>query len=158
MENSDSLMSMIREDKKISWVSEQLEDSFSQGISMRVKESKSDMEFYRLEPSEITTREKTKREKYETSRPYSEDEKIDLIKKALKRVFLELPVIQIAAINNLSELCGGIDSIEFIVPEEIEENLQEISKENHVINLTKAINEKELLANNYNSFIKELNE
>ena len=158
MEKSDLLMSLIRKDNKISWVADQLEDSFSQGISMRVKDSKFDMEFYQLEPPEITTREKNKREKYETSRPYTEDEKVELIKKALKRVFVELPEIQMSAANRLSELCDGIDSIECKPPEEVDEYIEENAIDDLVIYLTEERNEMELLKNKYNSFIKALGE
>jgi len=68
----------------------------------------------------LSSREKTKREKYETSRPYEEHEKIELVKFALEEVFVTLPTMQMATERALRELGANATAIEFLAPDDEE--------------------------------------
>jgi len=46
------LIDILRTPEGNEWVADQLERTLAQGISMTVKDSKGDPEFYRLEPSD----------------------------------------------------------------------------------------------------------
>lgn len=114
------LLDALRRDERLSWVVEQLNASFAEGISQSAKDSSSQVlaEFYA--PASLSTREKTKREKYETSRPYTDDEKLELTKFALREVFLTLPAMKASTFESLRELGSTASSIEFTVPDEEE--------------------------------------
>ena len=90
----DLLMQVLRESKSNAWAADQLERTLAQGLSMTVKDTKGDVEFYRLEPSGLTAREKKKREAYETTRAYTDEEAVKLIEGAFHTIFVTLPAIQ----------------------------------------------------------------
>jgi hypothetical protein len=48
-----------------------------------------------------STRERTKREKYQTSRPYEEKEKLELVRFAFQEVFVTIPSMQRASARAL---------------------------------------------------------
>jgi hypothetical protein len=114
------LLDAIRKDEQLSWVVEQLNASFAEGISQSAKDASSQALAEFVAPGSLSTREKTKREKYETSRPYTEDEKLELTKFALKEVFLTLPAMKASTFELLRELGSTASSIEFTVPDEEE--------------------------------------
>lgn len=127
-ERVDKLLVMLRERDETSWVADQIVQSFGQGISMNVKEASLDLQFSALEPVGISTREKQKREKYETTRPYSDEEKIELLREALETLFVELPAIQVAGMSGLRELGSKATAIEFVPPDEPEQGRFAYSK------------------------------
>ena len=88
---------------------------------MSVKEASSDAQFSEMEPIGLSSRERQKREKYETTRPYSSDEKIELLRSALRTLFIELPEIQVTAIDLLRSFGAKADHIEFVPPDEPEQ-------------------------------------
>lgn len=114
------LLDAIRKDKGLSWVVDQLNASFAEGISQSAKDATSLALPEFVLPGSLTTREKTKREKYETSRPYTDDEKLELTKFALREVFLTLPAMKASTFESLRELGSTASSIEFTVPDEEE--------------------------------------
>lgn len=131
------LMQLLRESKSNSWVADQLGSTFAQSISMTVKDIGGDAEFYRLVPSDIPAREKKKRETYETTRAFTDEEALDVIKKAFRTVFVDLPAIQGAALRELHAFGIDFDDIEFVAPDEpgredaphtLESSLQDFSE------------------------------
>lgn len=114
----EKLLQLLRETEDSTWVADQLERTFAQGISMPVKDSKDDVEFYRLEPSGLTAREKKKRETYETTRAYTEEESVVLIRDALRSLFMTLPATQSSAIKGLRGLGLDFNEINFVAPDE----------------------------------------
>jgi hypothetical protein len=117
-ENSRSTLDVIRSDENLGWVAAQLVASFSEGIAHSAKDGESVLQRDYMESMGLSPRERTKREKYETTRPYEESEKIDLIKFALGEVFLTLPSMQIATEKYLKELGSKASAIEFRSPDE----------------------------------------
>jgi hypothetical protein len=117
-ETSRAALDVLRSDKKIDWVVEQLIASFSEGIADSAKESSSLAQSQFVDAMGLSTRERTKREKYETSRPYDENEKLELIRFALEEVFVTLPSMQNATAKIIKELGSPASSIEFIAPDE----------------------------------------
>ncbi len=85
---------------------------------MTVKETKSDIEFFHLEPSGLSPREIKKRETYETTRAYTDEESMELIKEAFNALFVTLPSIQASAIKELKILGIDFSNIEFVQPDE----------------------------------------
>ena len=100
-ETSRAALDVLRADEDIAWVATQLIASFTEGISDSATES-----WAVDEPAaqSLTLREKTKRAKYETSRPFDEHEKLSLIRFALREVFVTLPAMQRAAAGALKNL------------------------------------------------------
>lgn len=127
-EKVDKLLVILRERDDTSWVADQIVQSFGQGISMNVKEASLDLQFSALEPVGLSTREKQKREKYETTRPYSDEEKTELLREALETLFVELPAIQVAGMAGLQELGSKATAIEFVPPDEPEQGRFEYTK------------------------------
>ena len=101
----------------MSWVAAQLVDSFTEGIAESAKEL-----YQRAMVAEegITRRDRIKREKYETSRPYGENEKVSLVQYALEQVFVVVPAIQAATSKALSDLGAPSTAIEFLAPDDEE--------------------------------------
>lgn len=114
------LLDAIRADEQLFWVVEQLNASFAEGISQSAKDASSQPLAEFVVPGSLSAREKTKREKYETSRPYTDDEKLELTKFALKEIFLTLPAMKASTFESLHELGSTASSIEFTVPDEEE--------------------------------------
>lgn len=114
------LLDAIRTDEQLFWVVEQLNASFAEGISQSAKDASSQPLAEFVVPGSLSAREKTKREKYETSRPYTDDEKLELTKFALKEIFLTLPAMKASTFESLRELGSTASSIEFTVPDEEE--------------------------------------
>ncbi|WP_422102206.1 hypothetical protein [Vreelandella sp.] len=114
----EKLLELLRETEDSTWVADQLERTLAQGISMPVKESKSDAEFYRLEPIGLSAREKKKRETYETTRAYTEEESVEIIQDALRSLFITLPATQSSAVKTLRDLGTDANEINFVPPDE----------------------------------------
>lgn len=122
MEEVDQILRLMRESDDIRWVAEQIEASFAQGISMSAKEAIVDARFFDLQsPTGLSKIEQRKREKYETTRPYTDLEKKELIVAALKAVFVDLPATQSAGMKGLHEVGADVTSIEFMPPAELEQ-------------------------------------
>jgi hypothetical protein len=120
-ETSKGALDLLRKDDKIDWVLNHLISSFSEGIAQSAKERGNIDQFdFRLPEADITSKERTKREKYETSRPYEEPEKLELITFALHEVFVTLPEIQAATARSLIELGATSARIEFDAPDDEE--------------------------------------
>lgn len=119
-ETSRAALDVLRSDEKIAWVSEQLVASFSEGISHSAKESGGSVQRDFIDSMTLTPREKTKREKYESSRPYDENEKLELVRFALREVFVTPPAMQNAATKTLRDLGSTASTIEFAAPDEEE--------------------------------------
>jgi len=112
------LLSVIGPRERTGWLIDQVKQSFAQGVSMNVKEAAADTAFNSVEPAALTSRERRKREKYETTRPYSESEKLELVRQALDTIFLDLPAMQTAGMEQLRKLGAHADKIEFLAPDE----------------------------------------
>lgn len=143
----DEILPLLQEETSTSWVAEQIKQTFRQGISMNVRESLGDAEFFQLAPSGLSTKDKSKREKYETTRPYSASEKETIIISALETLYIELPAIQLSALNALQEFGLDTSRIEFTPPDEPEQGRDEYSityDEIHSIH--------NLLRDNFNKF------
>jgi hypothetical protein len=119
-ELSRATLDVLRTDEKIYWVSEQLVASFSEGISHSAKDTDGTVQRDFIDVMALTPRERTKREKYEMSRPYDENEKLDLVRFALQEVFVTLPAMQNASAKALRELGSSASMIEFTAPDEEE--------------------------------------
>ena len=114
----DELIELLRESESVSWVADQIEHTLAQGITMTVKDIEYDSEFYRLEPSDLTKRERKKRETYETTRAYTEEEAIELIEEAFEAVFMTLPSVQAHIFKQLTKIDSELSAIEFVSPDE----------------------------------------
>ena len=124
MDAITTVITLLRKDDSTRWVAEQLVASFAQGVSMNVKDALTDARFYSLELVEaanLSSRERQKREKYETTRPYTDQEKLELLQQALERLYVELPAIQVAGQKRLADLGGNAAVIEFVPPDEPEQ-------------------------------------
>jgi hypothetical protein len=148
---ADDLLSLLRNHEATNWVAEQVVQSFAQGVSMNVKDASSDARFSALEPSGLTKREKQKRQKYETTRPYLETEKVELILRALKILFVELPAIQVAGMVDLQQLGSEATVIEFVPPDELEQSRSEYSK-----SAGRVKDERGVLESNFAKFVAQL--
>ena len=122
-ETSRAALDVLRSDENLAWVAEQLIASFSEGIAHSAKESTSVVQREYIDDMALTPREKTKREKYETSRPYDEKEKLELIRFAFDEVFVTLPSMQNLSVKALHDLGSTASAIEFTAPDE-EERLE----------------------------------
>ena len=112
----ETLLSLLREGESTRWVADQLAQTFAQGLSMNVGEASTDLQFRSLEPADLTTRDREKREKFETTRPYTDTEKKALLREALQMLFVALPAVQEAGIAELQKLGSTATLIEFIPP------------------------------------------
>jgi len=119
-ETSRAALEVLRADKNIAWIADQLIASFSEGIAHSAKESGEVVQSDAMSLEPISLREKTKREKYETSRPYNENEKLELVRFALQEVFVTIPVMQNASVRALADLGSTASVIEFNAPDEEE--------------------------------------
>lgn len=118
-ETSRGLLDVIRSDDKIAWIADQLIASFSEGLAHSAKEL-NNIQDTLLEEKNLSTREKTKREKYETSRPYDENEKIELVSFALREIFITIPSMQNKTAKSFQELGSRAQFIQFTAPDEEE--------------------------------------
>jgi hypothetical protein len=148
-EKVESVLSLLRDSDSTRWVADQVLSSFSQGLSMNVKDAESDDRFNALEPANLTTRERRKREKYETTRAYTEQEKLKLLRDALETLYVELPAIQVASLNALAEF--GVTTVEFVPPDEPEQ-----AESSYTVNLATANSEQQSLARNFAAFAEEM--
>jgi hypothetical protein len=122
MEEVDLVLRLMLESEDARWIAEQIEASFAQGISMSVKKAIVDGRFFELEPpTGLSKIEQRKREKYETTRPYTDSDKKELIVTALRAVFIDLPAIQSAGIKGLREIGADFTRVEFMPPAELEQ-------------------------------------
>lgn len=120
-ETSRAALDFLRSNDKLVWVLDQLLASFSEGIAHSAKERgiAHQVDFLAAEAT-LTQKERTKREKYETSRPYDENEKLELIRFALAQVFVTLPAMQTATSKALRDLGSSATAIEFSTPDDEE--------------------------------------
>jgi len=151
MEKIDQLMDLMRNSEDFSWIADQLSSTFDQGVSIKAKEAQADRHFAQPSyPYHQTTQETKKREKYETSRPYSDQEKLELLSKAITAVFETLPAIQNNGIKTLKKFNEGITRIEFFSPNSTEQNPL------YSIDLPEIDSKNQKLKENAQKFIQEL--
>ncbi|CAG9297538.1 hypothetical protein [Celerinatantimonas diazotrophica] len=129
MEKIEDFLNVLRQSSGTSWMAEEIEDTFSQGISMKAQEADTDSSFFKLvPPDQLPAPEKKKRQKYETSRPFTPDEKVGVILKSIEVAFLDVPKIRHSALENLLKFDATIESIKF-VPSDNDEIYQEVLHE-----------------------------
>ena len=113
MNNVEDFLRVLRQTPTTTWIADEIDETLSQGVSMNVKEAATDSRFFDLVPSQdLPAKERNKRQKYETSRPFTEEEKVEVILKALEVMYLDLPAIRSSAINNL-KVFEDVESITF---------------------------------------------
>lgn len=152
MENIEDFLKELRQAPATTWVAEEIEETLSQGVSMNVKEAVADSRFFDLVPSQdLSAKERNKRQKYETSRPFTDQEKIEVALKALEVIYLDLPEIRNSAIENLNEF-GDVAAVFFSSADEelIEQSVV------HEITLVRARGDSEMYREMYSNFMKEL--
>jgi hypothetical protein len=149
MERIDQLMDLMRNSEDFSWIADQLSSTFDQGVLIKAKEAQEDSRFASLSYHQ-STQESKKREKYETSRPYSDQEKLDLLTKAITAVFEVLPAIQNNGIKTLKKFNESITRIEFLSPNSTEQN------PSYSIDLLEIDSKNQRLKENAQKFIQEL--
>ena len=147
----DTMLMLLRRTPATAWVADQVTQSFAQGISMNVKEASEDDRFSALEPAGLSTPEKRKREKYETTRQYSYSEKLQLLREAVMTFFVELPAVQAAAISGLQELGSRATDVDFVPQDEPEQG-----RAQYTTNLARVSAERDILAANFVKFDREL--
>ncbi|WDF99217.1 hypothetical protein PSR30_01210 [Pectobacterium carotovorum subsp. carotovorum] len=156
MENIEVFLRELRESPITSWVAGEVDETLSQGISMNVKDAATDSKFYELLLSQnITTQERNKRQKYETSRAFTDDEKLEVILKAFEVIYLDLPAIRQSAIINLAEIGTNIEKITF---SSAEEEIVEEEKTAHEIKLKGVDEELHEYRELHTKFIREINQ
>jgi hypothetical protein len=117
-ETSRTALEVLRSDQRISWIPDQLIASFSEGVACSAKEAGGEAQRNIVDLMKLSAREKIKREKYETTRPFDENEKLDLVKFALEQIFVSLPSMQNAAVSAFKNLGSTAVAIEFTSPDE----------------------------------------
>jgi hypothetical protein len=153
MENIEELLRDLKESPSTRWVANEVDETLSQGVSMNFKDAAEDSRFYELMPaSNIPAQDKNKRQKYETSRPFTEGEKIEVILKAFEVMYLDLPAIRESAIKNLSEIDNSIESIVFSSADDDISN----EKNTHEINIIGIEEESNRLRNIHLEFLEEI--
>lgn len=120
-EISRAALEVLRSDQRISWIPDQLIVSFSEGIACSAKDTDGEAQRTIVDSMDLSAREKTKREKYETTRPYNESEKLELVQFALQEIFVTLPSMQNAAARALKGFGSTAVAIEFTSPDEEEQ-------------------------------------
>lgn len=153
IEKSYVTLDLLRADDKSSWIMDHLTASFSEGIAQSAKEvSRSAPRDFELTMEIPSRREKAKREKYETSRPYDEAEKVELIQYALHEVFVTLPAIQDATARSLKELGALAGAIEFSAPDD-----EERTERSYAIKLSESPETSQDLERRLATFQEKLN-
>lgn len=153
MAKIEDLLRVLKESPSTRWVAHEVDETLSQGVSMNFKDAAEDSRFYELMPAiNIPTQDKNKRQKYETSRPFTEDEKIEVILKAFEVMYLDLPAIRESAIKNLAEIDNGIKSIVFSSADDDISN----EKNTHNINIVGISEESNRLRKIHSEFVKEI--
>ena len=142
-------MDLMRNSEDFSWIADQLSSTFDQGVLIKAKEAQEDSRFASLFYHQ-STQESKKREKYETSRPYSDQEKLELLTKAITAVFEVLPAIQNNGIKTLKKFNESITRIEFLSPNSTEQN------PSYSIDLLEIDSKNQRLKENAQKFIQEL--
>lgn len=113
----EQLLKLLRESESTAWVAEQIEYTLSQGKSETYKEAAKNKDFFKLESSDLSKRDRTKRESYETTRSYTEVEARELIVSALRSFFVDIPWFQSKAFKNLNDLGIDVGEIQFVESE-----------------------------------------
>jgi hypothetical protein len=121
MESLELLLRLINERAETRWVGEQLQETFARGISMAVSEAREDSYFEVAFQTGLPTRDAKRREAYETSRPYTDEEKLQIVINALRVLFVEVPAVQEAAIRRLNDLGSNATTIVMAGPEGVEQ-------------------------------------
>lgn len=153
MEEVDLILRLMRESDDARWIAEQIDASFAQGISLSAKEAIVDGRFLELQPPMgLSKVEQRKREKYETTRPYTDSEKKDLVVAALKAVFVDLPSIHSAGMRGLREVGAAFTSVEFMPPAELEQGHSSYSR-----NLPETQAQESSLRERVEKFLAEFN-
>jgi hypothetical protein len=150
LEKVDFIIKMLREKKDTLWVADQLSETFSEGVLMEIREMSQHEEFD-LVPEGITKKEKIKRQKYGTTRPYSDREKLEILENGLRRTFLEIQEVQISTFERIKKFVPSILNIIFVSPDDAK-------GETHTINLSKIKGSNENLKERFNQFIVNLRE
>ncbi|WP_054688215.1 hypothetical protein [Pantoea stewartii] len=157
MEDINDFIRELKDLEGVNWIANELDETLSQGVLMSADDADKELSYNRvfeLSPfEELPAKERKKRTKYETTRPFTEEEKIDVIKNAFRVVFLDLPAVREAAMNNLRDFDNNIKTIVF--SNSSEESSTKVEK--HSIDIDDV--EKELIRYNelHSAFIKELN-
>ncbi len=113
----DQLIKLLRESESTAWVAEQIKYTLSQGKSVTYKDAAKSKDFFKLESSDISNRDRKKRDSYETTRPYTEAEARELTVSALRSLFLDIPWFQLKAFMNLNDLGIDVGEIQFVESE-----------------------------------------
>src|SRR5437762_3348685 len=105
-EPANVLLPLLRQSVSTRWIADNIAETLEQGVSVRVRDASSDVVFAAetAEPTGITRHERKKRETYETTRPYTESEELEVFAAALRTLLLDLPAIQVAGIQILGDL------------------------------------------------------
>jgi hypothetical protein len=152
MNSIEEFLGVLRQNPTTTWVADEIDETLSQGVSMNVKEAATDSRFFELVPSQdLPANERNKRQKYETSRPFTEEEKVEVIIKAFEVMYLDLPAIRASAISNL-KMFGGIQSLTFSSSDE--ESIEKVIV--HEISDDEVSQELEKYRGMHSSFIREL--
>jgi len=116
-----TILQLLNEDRRASWVHDELLASFAEGVAQSAKDQASfgsDIEDAR--GPAVSGKELKKRLQYETSRPYDDREKLELIRHALHEVFVTIPSVRLAVARSLAELGVRAVAVEFSEPDEQE--------------------------------------
>jgi len=152
----DSIEDLLRELKKspsTRWMANEVDETLAQGVSMNVKDAVEDNRFFELMPVNIVQKkENNKRLSYETSRPFTEHEKIEVTLKAFEVIYLDLPAIRSSAVNNLVEFNNNLQSIVF---SSADDDLTD-REENHKITINKTSEELQYYKEAYSNFLGEI--
>jgi hypothetical protein len=152
MNSIEEFLGVLRQNPTTTWVADEIDETLSQGVSMNVKEAATDSRFFELVPSQdLPANERNKRQKYETSRPFTEEEKVEVIIKAFEVMYLDLPAIRASAISNL-KMFGGIQSLTFSSSDE--ESIEKVIV--HEISDDEVSQELKKYREMHSSFIREL--
>jgi len=147
---AEVLLSLLRSSGDTSWVAEQVTRSIAEGISTPVKDAAKDARFKEQEPPAIKAADQRKRQKYETTRAYTEPEEFNLVLSAFEALYVELPAVQVAGLKQLLELGSTAVAIEFIPPDASEPDVHA-----YTISIEQVQNRQLILEESFANFVKE---
>jgi hypothetical protein len=148
MDDFDEALQRLREKPQTRWIAEQLAEVIAQGVSMARNEPS--MESALANESSVTDYDRNKRATYQSSRAYTGHEKADLLMKAVHAVLVELPAIQLSAIERFRKLGSQATDIEFVPPPIEEGGAAAVEQATpHSINIATAVAEQVLYSKAY---------
>jgi hypothetical protein len=117
--NADIALALLGKSSATSWIAEEINESLASGVSVSAKDVPPASLFGADQAVvELTAPERKKREIYETTRPYTDSERLMLVLDAIDSIYLTLPAVQESALLSLAKIQRNLTEVVFMPPEE----------------------------------------